>query len=34
MQPEDVAAMVVQALKLPRTAEVTEISMRPLLKSY
>lgn len=34
MQPEDVAAMVVNALKLPRTAEVTEIHMRPLLKSY
>jgi NADP-dependent 3-hydroxy acid dehydrogenase YdfG len=34
MQPEDVALMVVQALKMPRTAEVTEISMRPLLKSY
>ncbi len=34
MQPEDVASMVVHALSLPRTAEVTEISMRPLLKSY
>jgi short-subunit dehydrogenase len=34
MQPEDVAAMLVSALSMPRTAEVTEIRMRPLLKSY
>lgn len=34
MQPEDVARMIVSALSLPRTAEVTEIRMRPLLKSY
>jgi NADP-dependent 3-hydroxy acid dehydrogenase YdfG len=34
MQPRDVAEMVVAALRLPRTAEVTEIRMRPLLKSY
>ena len=34
MQPEDVAAVVVNALTLPRTAEVTEVSMRPCLKSY
>lgn len=34
MQPEDVAAMVVDALSLPRSAEVTEIRMRPLKKSY
>lgn len=34
MQPEDIAAMVVAALALPRTAEVTEISMRPMRKSY
>jgi len=34
MQPEDVAAVVVNALTLPRTAEVTEISMRPCVKSY
>ena len=34
MQPEDVAAMVTHALALPRTAEVTDISMRPMLKSY
>ena len=34
MQPEDIAIMVAQALSLPLTAEVTEISMRPMLKSY
>ena len=34
MQPDDVASVVVNALKLPRTAEVTEIRMRPLQKSY
>jgi NADP-dependent 3-hydroxy acid dehydrogenase YdfG len=30
MQPEDVAAVITHALSLPRTAEVTEIRMRPL----
>jgi len=34
MQPEDVATMIIQALCLPHTAEVTEIHMRPLQKSY
>ena len=34
LQPEDVAAMVAHALALPRTAEVTDISLRPMLKSY
>jgi NADP-dependent 3-hydroxy acid dehydrogenase YdfG len=34
MQPEDIASMVTHALCLPRTAEVTEIAMRPMLKSY
>ena len=34
MQPEDVAVMAIQALTLPRTAEVTEIHMRPMQKSY
>ncbi len=33
LQPEDVAAMVLCALQLPRSAEVTDISMRPMLKS-
>jgi NADP-dependent 3-hydroxy acid dehydrogenase YdfG len=34
MQPEDVATMLTHALTLPRTAEVTDISMRPMRKSY
>lgn len=36
MRPEDVAALVLSALRLPRTAEVTDISMRPFLppKAY
>ncbi len=33
MQPEDVAAMVIQALSLPRSAEVTEIFVRPMSKT-
>ena len=33
LQPEDVAAMVVQALALPSTAEVTDIMIRPSIKS-
>jgi NADP-dependent 3-hydroxy acid dehydrogenase YdfG len=33
MQPEDVAAVVLNALSLPRSAEVTDISMRPLRKA-
>ena len=31
-QPSDIAHAVVQALLLPRTAEITEISIRPMLK--
>jgi len=34
MQPGDVAEMIRATLQLPRTAEVTEIRMRPLIKSY
>lgn len=34
MQPEDVASMVIDVLRLPRTAEVTDISMRSMEKSY
>jgi short-subunit dehydrogenase len=34
MQPQDVAAVAIHALGLPRSVEVTDISMRPLLKSY
>ena len=33
MQPEDVASVVINVLILPRTAEVTDISFRPLDKS-
>jgi NADP-dependent 3-hydroxy acid dehydrogenase YdfG len=33
LQPEDIAACLVGALALPRTAEVTEIRVRPMLKS-
>ncbi len=32
IQPEDVAAVVMNALSLPQTAEVTDISIRPLSK--
>jgi short-subunit dehydrogenase len=32
MQPEDVAASLLQALALPRTAELTELSLRPFRK--
>lgn len=34
LQPEDVAEMVTHTLRLPRTAEVTDISIRPMQKSY
>lgn len=34
IQPDDVAEMIVAALRLPRTVEVTAIRMRPLVKSY
>ena len=33
LQPEDIAAVVVNALGLPGTAEVTEIRIRPMVKS-
>jgi NADP-dependent 3-hydroxy acid dehydrogenase YdfG len=33
LQPEDIASVVVNALTLPRTAEVTDIHIRPLVKS-
>lgn len=32
LQPEDVAAAVVQALRLPRTAELTDLHIRPMRK--
>jgi NADP-dependent 3-hydroxy acid dehydrogenase YdfG len=34
MQPEDIAEMVIHSLRLPRTTEVTDISIRPMQKSY
>lgn len=34
LQPDDIATMVVTALLLPRTAEVTDIHIRPMLRSY
>jgi NADP-dependent 3-hydroxy acid dehydrogenase YdfG len=33
LQPEDIAAMICAALKLPRTAEVTNMTIRPMRKS-
>jgi NADP-dependent 3-hydroxy acid dehydrogenase YdfG len=34
LQPSDIATVVVNALGLPRTAEVTNINIRPFTKSY
>ena len=34
LQPQDVASVVVHALGLPRTAEVTDIIIRPMMKPY
>jgi len=34
LQPEDIASVVVNALSLPWTAEVTNITIRPMQKSY
>ena len=33
MQPEDVARAVLAAVTLPRTAEITEIRLRPMKKA-
>ena len=33
LQPEDVAAIILAALELPRTAEVTDISIRPMMRA-
>ena len=33
LQPEDVAAAVLSAVTLPRTAELTDLVIRPMLKS-
>lgn len=32
MQPEDVAAVVIHALAMPRSAEITDVTIRPLAK--
>ena len=32
LQPEDVASIIIAAIVLPRTAEVTEIRIRPMIK--
>ena len=34
LQPSDVASLLIDVLLLPATAEVTDISMRPMFKSY
>jgi NADP-dependent 3-hydroxy acid dehydrogenase YdfG len=34
LQPADVAQIIICALSLPRTAEVTDLSIRPMIKSY
>lgn len=34
LQPEDIASVVAHTLALPWTAEVTNISIRPMMKSY
>lgn len=34
MQPENVADVIISALTLPRSAEVTDVSVRSLIKSY
>jgi NADP-dependent 3-hydroxy acid dehydrogenase YdfG len=34
IQPEDVARVVLDTLSLPRTAEVTDIHLRPMIKSH
>lgn len=33
LQPEDIAAIVINAISLPRSAEVTDINIRPMIKS-
>lgn len=34
LQPEDIARVIVDTLALPRTAEVTDIQIRPMLKPF
>lgn len=33
LQPEDVASVILNALNLPRTAEVTDVHIRPMIKT-
>lgn len=33
LQPENVARVIIEALTMPRSAEITDISIRPLMKS-
>ncbi len=33
LQPEDIASVMLNALSLPRTAEVTDVHIRPMLKT-
>ncbi len=32
MQPSDVASVVVESLNLPRSAELTDVKIRPMLR--
>ncbi len=32
IQPADISAMVISALQLPRTAEITDVFVQPMLK--
>ena len=34
LQPEDIAITVINAIRMPRSAEITDIHIRPFLKSY
>jgi len=34
IQPEDISSAVIHSLMMPRTAEVTDIHIKPLIKSY
>ena len=34
LQAEDIAQVVMASLQLPRTAEITNVEIRPLIKSY
>jgi NADP-dependent 3-hydroxy acid dehydrogenase YdfG len=34
LQVEDIAQLVMASLQMPRTAEITDVEIRPLIKSY